>query len=98
LRPKIASSNARERKADGGNVAACRAPAASRPEASNTSVADNTQSCDYYRRIGFLEKSGAVLRAALESLIALLQKTGELKADNAPEKLVMPGVTQLGPE
>lgn len=66
-------------------------------EASNTSVEDNTQSYDYYRRIGFFERSGTVSRAALKSLVAVLEKTGELKADIGPEKLVMPGVTPLGP-
>lgn len=65
--------------------------------ASNTSVADNTQSYDYYRKIGFFEKSGTVSRAALKNLVAVLQKTGEIKGDIPAEKLVMPGVTQLGP-
>ncbi|HLI20515.1 MAG TPA: ABC transporter substrate-binding protein [Stellaceae bacterium] len=66
-------------------------------EASNADVEDTTQSYDYYRKIGFFEKSGTVSRAALQSLVAVLQKTGEIKGDIPPEKLVMPGVTQLGP-
>ncbi|HEV8016308.1 MAG TPA: ABC transporter substrate-binding protein [Stellaceae bacterium] len=66
-------------------------------EASNTSVADNTQSYDYYRKIGFFERSATVSRAALQSLVAVLQKTGEINGDLPAEKLVMPGVTQLGP-
>jgi NitT/TauT family transport system substrate-binding protein len=66
-------------------------------EASKSDVSDTTQSYDYYRKIGFFEKSGTVSTAALKSLVAVLQKTGELKADLPPEKLVMPGVTQLGP-
>jgi NitT/TauT family transport system substrate-binding protein len=65
--------------------------------ASKTSVNDNAQSYDYYRKIGFFEKSGTVSKAALKSLVAVLQKTGELKGDLSPEKLVMPGVTEVGP-
>ena len=65
--------------------------------ASKTSVNDNAQSYDYYRQIGFFEKSGVVSKAALESLVAVLQKTGELKDDLPPENLVMPGVTEVGP-
>jgi NitT/TauT family transport system substrate-binding protein len=65
--------------------------------ASKTSINDNSQSYDYYRQIGFFEKSGTVSKAALKSLVAVLQKTGELKDDLPPEKLVMPGVTEVGP-
>ncbi len=65
--------------------------------ASKTSVSDNAQSYDYYRQIGFFEKSGTVSKAALKSLVAVLQQTGELKGDLPPEKLVMPGVTEVGP-
>jgi NitT/TauT family transport system substrate-binding protein len=65
--------------------------------ASNTDIADNSQSYDYYRKIGFFERSGTVSAAALKSLVAVLQKNGELQDDIAPEKLVMPGVTQLVP-
>lgn len=66
-------------------------------DASNATVEDATQSYDYYRKLGFFEKSGTVSRAALKSLVAVLQKSGEIKGDIPPEKLVMPGVTQLGP-
>ena len=65
--------------------------------ASKTSVNDNAQSYDYYRKIGFFEKSGTVSKAALTSLIGVLQQTGEIKGDLPPEKLVMPGVTEVGP-
>ena len=49
------------------------------------------------RQIGFFEKSGTVSKAALKSLVTVLQQTGELKGDLPPEKLVMPGVTEVGP-
>ena len=65
--------------------------------ASKTSTDDNTQSYDYYRKIGFFEKSGTVSTAALKSLVAVLQQTGEIKGDLPPEKLVMSGVTEVGP-
>jgi NitT/TauT family transport system substrate-binding protein len=65
--------------------------------ASKTSANDNAQSYDYYRQIGFFEKSGTVSTAALKSLVAVLQQTGELKGDLPPEKLVMEGITQTGP-
>jgi NitT/TauT family transport system substrate-binding protein len=65
--------------------------------ASKTSVNDNAQSYDYYRRIDFFEKSGTVSKAALKSLVGVLQQTGEIKGDLPPEKLVMPGVTETGP-
>ena len=65
--------------------------------ASKTSSDDNAQSFDYYRKIGFFEKSGTVSKAALKSLVAVLQKTGEIKGDLPPEKLVMEGITQTGP-
>lgn len=65
--------------------------------ASKTSTDDNTQSYDYYRKIGFFEKTGTVSTAALKSLVAVLQQTGEIKGDLPPEKLVMSGVTEVGP-
>ena len=66
-------------------------------EASNSDVLETTQSYDYYRKIGFFERSATVSKAALESLVAVLKKTGEIKGDLPAEKLVMPGITQLGP-
>ncbi|HEY3920026.1 MAG TPA: ABC transporter substrate-binding protein [Stellaceae bacterium] len=66
-------------------------------EASGSDVLETTQSYDYYRKIGFFERSATVSKAALQSLVAVLQKTGEIKGDLPVEKLVMPGVTQLGP-
>ena len=65
--------------------------------ASKTSVDDNAQSYDYYRKIGFFEKTGTVSKAALKNLVAAVRQTGEIKGDLPPEKLVMPGVTDVGP-
>jgi hypothetical protein len=65
--------------------------------ATNSSVEDNGKSYDYYRKIGFFAHDATVSTAALKGLIAVLQKMGEIKSDLPPEKLVMPGVTEVGP-
>ena len=65
--------------------------------ASNTSIADNTQSYDYYRKINFFERTGTVSTAALKSLVTVLKGMGEIKGDLPPEKLILPGVTKLAP-
>jgi NitT/TauT family transport system substrate-binding protein len=65
--------------------------------ASKSSPEDNAKSYDYYRKIGFFAHDAKVSTAALKSLVAVLQKMGEIKDDLPPEKLVMPGVTEVGP-
>jgi NitT/TauT family transport system substrate-binding protein len=65
--------------------------------ATNSSVEDNGKSYDYYRKIGFFAHDATVSTTALKGLIAVLQKMGEIKSDLPPEKLVMPGVTEVGP-
>jgi ABC-type nitrate/sulfonate/bicarbonate transport system substrate-binding protein len=65
--------------------------------ASKSSPEDNAKSYDYYRKIGFFAHDAMVSTAALKSLVAVLQKMGEIKGDLPPEKLVMPGVTEVGP-
>lgn len=66
-------------------------------EASKSDVLETSQSYDYYRKIGFFERSATVSKAALQSLVAVLQKNGEIKGDLPAEKLMMPGVARLGP-
>jgi NitT/TauT family transport system substrate-binding protein len=66
-------------------------------KASQTSPNDNAQSYDYYRRIGFFERTGTVSTAALKSLVTVLKGMGEIKGELPPEKLVVPGVTQTAP-
>ena len=65
--------------------------------ASNTRIADNAQSYDYYRKIGFFERTGTVSTAALKSLVTALKGMGEIKGDLPPEKLILPGVTKPAP-
>jgi ABC-type nitrate/sulfonate/bicarbonate transport system substrate-binding protein len=65
--------------------------------ASKTSPEDNAQSYDYYRKIGFFAHDAVVSTAALKSLISVLQQMGEIKTVLPPERLVMPGVTEVGP-
>jgi ABC-type nitrate/sulfonate/bicarbonate transport system substrate-binding protein len=65
--------------------------------ASKTSPGDNAQSYDYYRKIGFFARDATVSTAALKSLISVLQQMGEIKTALPPEKLVMQGVTEVGP-
>lgn len=66
-------------------------------EASKASTDDVAQSYDYYRKINFFERSGTVSRAGLTSLVAVLQKNGEIKSTLGPEKLIILGITQLSP-
>jgi len=65
--------------------------------ASKTSREDNAQSYDYYRKIGFFARDAKVSTAALKGLISVLQQMGEIKTGLSPEKLVMEGVTEIGP-
>ncbi|HEY1502811.1 MAG TPA: ABC transporter substrate-binding protein [Stellaceae bacterium] len=65
--------------------------------ASKTSPEDNAQSYDYYRKIVFFARDAKVSRAALKSLVAVLQQMGEIKGELPPEKLVMADVTEVGP-
>ena len=64
---------------------------------SKTSPEDNAQSYDYYRKIGFFARDAKVSTAALKSLVAVLRQMGEIKTELPPEKLIMPGVTEVGP-
>lgn len=66
-------------------------------EASKASEDDVAKSYDYYRKIEFFERTGAVSRAGVKGLIAVLTKNGELKAAFDVDKLVMPGITELAP-
>jgi len=66
-------------------------------KASQTSTDDNAKSYDYYRQIGFFERTGTVSTASLKSLVTVLQQMGELKDGLAVEKLVVPGVTVTAP-
>jgi NitT/TauT family transport system substrate-binding protein len=66
-------------------------------KASQTSPDDNAKSYDYYRKIGFFERTGTVSTASLKSLVTVLKSMGEIKGDLATEKLVVPGVTQIAP-
>ena len=66
-------------------------------KASQTSPDDNAKSYDYYRKIGFFERSGTVSTEALKSLVTVLKGMGEIKGDLATEKLIVPGVTVTAP-
>ena len=65
--------------------------------ASKSSPEDNAQSYDYYRKIGFFAHDAKVSTAALKSLVAVLKQMGEIKGELPPEKLVMEGITEVGP-
>jgi NitT/TauT family transport system substrate-binding protein len=66
-------------------------------DASKASEDDVTKSYDYYRQIGFFERTGTVSRAGVESLIDVLKKNGELKTALDADKLMMPGITEAAP-
>ncbi len=64
-------------------------------EASKQSDSDVAQSYDFYRKIGFFERTGKVDPAQLQALVKVLQQAGEIKGELPTEKLVMAGVTEM---
>lgn len=59
---------------------------------------DVAKSYDFYRKIGFFERTGKVSKAGLRAVIALLRESGEIKDELPVEKLIMPGLAQFASE
>jgi NitT/TauT family transport system substrate-binding protein len=55
-----------------------------------------TQSLDFLRKIQYFALTSKVSRKGLDSLIAVMKKSGDVTNDVTADKLVMPGFTELG--
>lgn len=62
----------------------------------NIPEAEATQSLDFLRKIQYFALTSKVSRKGLDSLIAVMKKSGDVTNDVTADKLVMPGFTELG--
>jgi NitT/TauT family transport system substrate-binding protein len=62
----------------------------------NIAEAEATQSLDFLRKIQYFAPSSKVSRKGLDSLIAVMKKSGDVTNDVTADKIVMPGLTELG--
>jgi ABC-type nitrate/sulfonate/bicarbonate transport system substrate-binding protein len=65
-------------------------------DASQGKPDDVAKSYDFLRNGDYFDRSGTISKAKLTSLVAAMHQLGDIDDQPAVEKLVLPGVTQLG--
>ncbi len=67
-------------------------------EAGKAEIADVDKSYDFFHNINFFERSAAISKAGLRSVVDLLKERGDVKKSLDVDSLIMPGIATFAPQ